>query len=63
MRIAFDADRCTGHGRCYMLVPEMFEPDERGHCVVLADELIAELEEQAKTAVTNCPERALRIED
>ena len=30
MRLRIDAEMCTGHGRCYALAPEVFEPDEDG---------------------------------
>ena len=30
MRVRVDRDRCQGHGRCYSLAPELFEPDEVG---------------------------------
>ena len=38
MRIKIDNDRCTGHGRCYALAPEVFEPDDEGHSIVLREE-------------------------
>ncbi len=62
MRIVLDQERCTGHGRCYTLVPDLFEPDERGHCVVLFEKPPDELVEQAELAVGNCPEHALTLE-
>jgi ferredoxin len=63
LRVVFDADACTGHGRCYSLAPDVFEPDDAGHCVIrvaVAD--TAELEAQVRTGVANCPEQALRAE-
>lgn len=63
MKIVLDADRCTGHGRCYALAPELFTSDDRGHSVVLHEEVPAGLEGQAKTAVDNCPENCLSLED
>ena len=27
-RVTVDADRCTGHGRCYTLAPDVFDADE-----------------------------------
>ncbi|EUA40756.1 ferredoxin [Mycobacterium avium subsp. hominissuis 101] len=35
-RVVVDAERCTGHGRCYTLAPDVFDADEFGHCVVRA---------------------------
>ncbi len=59
--ITVDADRCTGHGRCYTLAPDVFDADEVGHSVVLVDEVSSELEAQAVTAERNCPERAITL--
>ena len=42
-RVAVDSDRCTGHGRCYTLAPDVFDADEVGHCLVLVDELSGEI--------------------
>jgi ferredoxin len=63
VRIRLDVEACTGHGRCYTLAPDLFEPDERGHCIVLATEVDAEATDRAATAVANCPEHALSIAD
>ncbi|GAA4298092.1 ferredoxin [Mycobacterium paraffinicum] len=60
-RIVVDADRCTGHGRCYTLAPDVFDADEVGHSVVLVDEVSGELEAQAVTAEQNCPEGAISL--
>jgi ferredoxin len=60
-RIVFDTDRCTGHGRCYTLAPDVFDADEVGHCIVRADEVSGDLEGQAVTAEQNCPEGAITL--
>jgi ferredoxin len=60
-RVSVDADRCTGHGRCYSLAPEVFDADDVGHCVVLVDDVSGELEQQAKTGEQNCPEEAITL--
>ena len=60
MRILVDEDRCAGHGRCYTLVPALFESDEQGHSVVLVDgPLNDEQVADAETAIQNCPEQAI----
>jgi ferredoxin len=63
MRIKIDDDRCTGHGRCYALAPEVFEPDDEGHSIVLHVEVSPELEAKARLGVDNCPEQAISIVD
>ena len=64
MRIVVDADVCQGHLRCYGIAPDLFEIDEQGHAMS-PDRDIAEGPELdlAWSAVENCPERAIRIED
>ncbi len=52
---------CQGHGRCYMLAPEVFGPDADGHGEVLVGEVPAHLEDQARLAVSNCPENAISV--
>ena len=62
MRLRIDEDACTGHGRCYSLAPDLFDSDDFGHGVVIGDEVPAGLEDQARSAVANCPERAITLE-
>jgi ferredoxin len=63
MHIRLDAERCQGHGRCYVLAPDLFDADDYGHCVLLVDEVPAGREDDARTGVENCPEQALALED
>ena len=63
MKIRLDEERCTGHGRCYSLAPEVFDEDERGHCVVRLARVPAELREAALRGVEACPETALALEE
>jgi ferredoxin len=63
MKITVDGEACTGHGRCYALAPDVYGPDDRGHCEILVDDVPPELEEQARAGEANCPERAITIGD
>ena len=64
MRVRVDEERCEGHGRCYALAPELFEPDDIGNAVVIGDGLVpAGLEAKARLAAENCPERAVTVEE
>jgi ferredoxin len=63
LHIRLDADRCQGHGRCYVLAPDLFDADDYGHCVLLVDEIPAGREDDARSGVENCPEQALSLED
>jgi ferredoxin len=62
MRLRIDEEACTGHGRCYSLAPDLFDSDDFGHGVVTRGEVPAELEDQARSAVANCPERAISLQ-
>lgn len=60
-RISIDTDRCTGHGRCYTLAPDVFDADEVGHSTPIVDEVHGELEQRASVAAENCPESAITL--
>jgi ferredoxin len=69
VKIRFDADACTGHGRCYALAPEVFDADDHGHCTARGQEsgwtsveVDVTLEAKAGLAADNCPEDALVVE-
>ncbi len=67
MKVRIDDNRCQGHGRCYAIEPELFEPvDDDGHSGFLLDgpltddaDLLARLHE----AGANCPEHAITIDE
>ncbi len=61
MRITLDGERCTGHGRCYTLAPEVFDADEEGHSVLRLSLVPPELEAAARRGAENCPEDAIAI--
>ncbi len=63
MRLHVDEERCTGHGRCYALAPEVFEPDEEG--MNAAGGTILEVapgqEQAAQVGMDGCPEHAITV--
>ena len=61
MKVRVDRQICVGHGRCYMAAPEIYQEDERGHCVIEREEVPQSLEEKARLGAENCPERAISI--
>ena len=63
MKVLIDASLCVGHGRCYALGPEVFEEDERGHCLSGSKQVPPELVDQARLGAANCPEHAIRREE
>jgi ferredoxin len=62
VHIRLDADACVGHGRCYAIDPDVFEPDDLGHCIVLRSDVAPDDEDRARRAVDACPEGALVID-
>jgi ferredoxin len=61
VKLGLDVERCTGHGRCYALAPNVFDADDHGHCVLLAAEVPPAHQREARAAVLNCPEDAIAI--
>jgi ferredoxin len=63
MKVRVESAKCTGHGRCYELAPEIFEEDERGHCHIPNPIVPAGLEAKARLAQMNCAEDAITLEE
>ena len=65
MKVLIDGGRCQGHGRCWSLEKQLFEPkDDLGHSAVIGGEDQpddAELLAAAKRAAEACPERAITV--
>lgn len=61
MKIHIDRSLCSGHGRCYSLVPELFSPDEAGNGFATEEDLTPEQVKSAEIAVQNCPEQAISL--
>lgn len=63
MKVQISSERCQGHGRCYDLAPDLFTEDEEGYGTVVGDGTVPPaLEDQARLAVANCPERAIDLD-
>jgi ferredoxin len=63
VKLRIDAERCTGHGRCYDLAPELFTDDENGHGLVRDAHPDPSRLAAARLAVNSCPEQAVILED
>ena len=61
MEIGIDRDRCTGHGRCYSLAPELFDCDDEGYGRTTQAEVPDGLVGRARAAADACPERAVSL--
>lgn len=63
MRVVVDSDRCQGHARCVLILPEVFDSDDLGYAVVRdGGRVRAEDEAGVKRAAANCPERAIVVD-
>lgn len=64
MKIAIDAQKCQGHGRCFSLAPQLFDSDELGNGFVIGDGTVPPaLYDLARKCQANCPEHAISIEE
>ena len=65
MRITVDASACTGHGRCYVVSPDLFSSDDEGFCAERGEirDVPGGHERSAQLAVDSCPEAAISVSD
>lgn len=64
MRLHLNLQLCQGHGRCFMVAPELFDTDGDGYAILLGNgDVSPDLEEKAMSAVANCPEHAIEALD
>jgi ferredoxin len=62
LKVHVDSNKCQGHNRCYALAPGLFKVDEFGYATERNDGVVPpDMEEKARLAVANCPERAIEI--
>jgi len=62
MRLVIDWTRCTAHGMCAELLPELIDLDDWGYPVVAAGPVPADLERYATAARAACPALAVRLD-
>jgi ferredoxin len=62
--IAVDRDKCSGHARCAMKGPDVYELDEDGFCIADGKRVTDEsLRTQVLHGMKACPERAITISE
>jgi ferredoxin len=63
VRLTVDGKSCMGHGRCYLLAPDLLTDDDEGF-VTIRDQPIdvpADQVEAAEEAAGSCPEQAITL--
>jgi ferredoxin len=61
LRVHVDRNSCCGHGRCYSAHPDLFQPDELGESVPVAEVVDADRRADLLAAVAGCPEEAISV--
>jgi len=63
MRLAVDADECTGHGRCYTVAPDLLTFDDEGYVTVRGSAIDVPQDQlaAAEEAAGSCPEEAITL--
>ena len=63
MKYTVDGSLCTGHGRCYLLAPDVYESDDDGFNVHLDEPVAvpAGRDAAAEAGAHGCPERAISV--
>jgi ferredoxin len=62
MKVKVDRTKCSGHGRCFAVAPEVYDSDDEGFIVSDADgtiEVPEGHEDGARLGIDSCPEGAL----
>lgn len=61
MKVAVDAELCSGHGRCYTVAPKLFSPDDVGFNAQAGQEFVVpdDAGDVARLAIRSCPEGAI----
>jgi ferredoxin len=63
MRLTVDGSSCMGHGRCYLMAPDLLSYDDEGY-VTIRDRTIDVPDDQAaaaEDAAGTCPEQAITL--
>ena len=60
MKLVVDKDICIGCGACAAICPDVFEIDEDGLAISVANEINEEVEEDAIDAKEGCPVNAIK---
>ena len=62
-RIRIDRGRCSGHARCLVVAPDLFDLDDEYVATSLRQPTTEAELDNARTAASECPEAAIQIEE
>ena len=63
MKVSADRELCIQAGNCVMVASEVFDQDDEGIVVILAEDVTGEAAEHAREAVKLCPSSALSLRE
>jgi ferredoxin len=61
VRVEVNPNICEGHGQCNAVVPEIYDLDDNGYCLIRNPEVPPELEAQAEEGALACPVQAITV--
>ncbi|MFI6038608.1 ferredoxin [Streptomyces sp. NPDC051315] len=61
MTVELEADKCVASGQCVVAAMQVFDQDDDGIAVLLADRIGPELVDDVREAVAVCPAAAIRL--
>ncbi len=63
MRLAVDGASCMGHGRCYVMAPDLLAYDDEGYVTIRGHAIDVPVDqlEAAEDAAATCPEQAIAL--
>jgi ferredoxin len=63
VKLAVDAVGCMGHGRCYLMAPDLLTYDDEGYVTIRGQtiDVPADQVEAAEDAEGTCPEQAITL--
>lgn len=65
MKVEIDDQLCSGHGRCFILAPEVYRLDDDGYNADRGQiiDVTPGYEDAAALGIRNCPEAAINTVD
>ncbi|MEV7890117.1 ferredoxin [Streptomyces sp. NPDC058642] len=61
MKVELEADKCVASGQCVLAAMDVFDQDDDGIAILLAEEVGDELVDDVEEAVAVCPAAAIRL--